>query len=364
MSIFITGGGIISPIGIGTEAFREALWSGVGGLRAGEVRGFEVHRYLESEKTYLDRASAFTLAACALARREAGFEVHRDAGARAGVVLGTAYGCLETMQAYYERVLERGARFASSLLFSHSYANTPASLAAIEFRLQGYHSTVCSGLNSGAIALGQALDALRDGRAEALFAGGVEALSAPLRRGLSAYLRPPPPASGIVLGEGAAVFLLETAASTRAQARLTGWGLAYAQPLGRGEGLRRAIQAALQEAGRAPEEVDGVFASANGWEALEAEEWAALRAVFPKGVAVTALKSRWGETGGANTPLNLAAALAALAESRIPATLAAGPPPPGLDLVVETRPAPLRVALLTSVDFGGSCASLVVERAD
>lgn len=380
MSIVITGGGVISPLGIGTEAFREALWSGAcglcpfdgqEGLWGGQVRGFEVHRYLESEKTYLDRASAFALVACSLARREAGFEVERDAGPRAGVVLGTGYGCLETMQVYYERVLERGARFASSLLFSHSYANTPASLAAIEFRLQGYHSTVCSGLNSGAIALGQALDALQDGRAEALFAGGVEALSAPLLRGLSAYLKPPTEslptlessAPGIVLGEGAAVFLLETKASVQPQARLTGWGLARSQRLGSGEGLRRAIEAALWEAHRSPEEVDVVLASANGWKATEAEEWAALRAVFPQSVPVTALKSRWGETIGASTSLNLAAALAALAEGRIPATLASRPFPAGIDLVTEIRPAALQVALLTSVDFGGSCGCLVVERA-
>jgi 3-oxoacyl-(acyl-carrier-protein) synthase len=307
-------------------------------------------------------------------------------------------------------VLERGAKFASSLLFSHSYANVPASLVAIEYRLRGHHGTVCTGLTSGATALAEAVDALRDGRAEVIFAGGVEALSEPLLRGLSAYLAriadcrlpiadcPESEQSqianrksqianrygvcsllymtetpGIVLGEGAGVFVLETVAHAAARgatawAHLTGVGLARSRRWSSGDGLERAIRAALQEAGRRTEEVDAVFASANGWPAVDDEEAAALRAVFPTGVPVTALKSRWGEPGGAGAALNLAAALAAFADGQIPATLPCRErtpcrsPAAGLDLVTDPRPADLHVVLLTSVDFGGGCVSVVVER--
>jgi 3-oxoacyl-(acyl-carrier-protein) synthase len=177
---------------------------------------------------------------------------------------------------------------------------------------------------------------------------------------------------GIVLGEGTGVFVLETTAHAAARgaaawAHLTGVGLARSRRRDSGDGLERAIRAALQEAGRRPEEVDAVFASANGWPAVDAEEAAALRAVFPAGVPVTALKSRWGEPVGAGVALNLAAALAAFADGQIPATIGRGGPlcqpvAAGLDLVTDPRPADLRVALLTSVDFGGGCVSLVVER--
>lgn len=372
MSIVITGSGIISPVGIGWEAFQTGLWSetrgfdwaeGSGGSASrAEVTDFQVQCFLESEKTYLDRASAFTLAACSLARREAGWETSDVPPGRTGIVLGTAYGCLETMQAYYERLLARGAKFASSLLFSHSYANTPASLAAIEFRLGGYHSTVCAGLTSGAAALAQAADALRDGRAEALLAGGVEALAEPLERGLAGYCWPGRDQArrcGLILGEGAAVFLLETAAQAqrrgaRKLACLTGVGLSHTSSLGCGEGLARAIQAALREAGRGPSEVDVVFANGNGWPPLDDEEATAVRAIFPATVPVVLIKARWGETLGAGAALSLAAALAAFAAGKIPA------PHTGR----REGPTDLRVALLNSIDFGGSCVSLVVEKAE
>ena len=388
--VVITGSGVISPIGIGAAAFRSGLCSGACGIRevrrgdrtgpGAEVPGFSVAHYLESEKTYLDRAAAFALAACSLARREAEWEMAEGATEQAGIVLGTAYGCLDTLRAYYERVLERGAKFASSLLFSHSYANTPTSLAAIEYHLRGYHSTVCTGLTSGATALIQAVDALRDGRAERVLAGGLEALSEPLWQGLSAYLAPvrsdgaenddktSAARPGIVPGEGAGMFVLETAASATArgavaQGRITGAGLARSSSLGTGDGLERGIRAALQEAEREAAEVDVVFAQANGWPAVDEEERAALRAVFPEGVPVTALKSRWGEPLGAGPALSLAAALSAFADGQIPATRPENlPVAADLDGVTAPRSAEVTVALITSIDFGGGCVSLVVER--
>lgn len=218
--ICITGVGVVSSIGIGRESFFAGLRQGR--PNTGAIEGFRIEDYLASSKTYLDRCSAFTLAACALALKESehdddgssfdssGSKALPSAGGDAldtGICLGTAFGCLQTMEDFLGKVLEKGAKFANSLLFSHSYSNSPTSLAAIEFNLSGYHSTVTAGEDSGAAALVQAIDALRLGYADRMLAGGVDALSAPLLRVWSELYGQRMP------GEGAAFFVLETYAS-------------------------------------------------------------------------------------------------------------------------------------------------------
>ncbi|MBI2298899.1 MAG: hypothetical protein HYU66_08120 [Armatimonadetes bacterium] len=223
----LTGIGVVSPIGIGYDDFADSVAQGVAGLApcsanpsvlAGEVLGFDVNRYLVAEKTYLDRCSEFALAATKLCLDHAGLERPPADEERAGIVLGTMFGCHVTMLAYTDRVRKRGVRFATPLLFSHAFANTPASLVSIDFRLRGYHATVTSGRSSGTLALQTALVALAAGHADCVLAGGVEALSREL---VEAYCEElfagddpdeydPFAEHGLVLGEGAAILLLES----------------------------------------------------------------------------------------------------------------------------------------------------------
>lgn len=226
LSAAVTGIGVVSSVGIGYTEFAESLAQGVSGLDVwsgspdgplvGEVVGFDVSEHLVAEKTYLDRCSELALAATKLCLDDAGTR-QPAAEHQVGLVLGTMFGCAATMAAYTERVRRRGARFATPLLFSHAFANTPASLVSIDFRLRGYHTTVSSGAASGAIALSTALVALALGHAQAVLAGGVEALTPELlaawRTDLYAADDPdefdPFACEGTVLGEGAAVLLLE-----------------------------------------------------------------------------------------------------------------------------------------------------------
>ncbi|NUQ02157.1 MAG: hypothetical protein HUU35_20100, partial [Armatimonadetes bacterium] len=221
----ITGIGVVSSIGLGYHEFAAAVTQGVTGLGpwsvdesilAAEILEWDVRPYLVAEKTYLDRCSEFALAAAKLCSDDAGLTALPVSEERAGLALGTAFGCLGTMESYRERVLKRGVRSATPVLFSHAFVNTPASLVAIDFRLRGYHATLTSGAGSGEAALAAAITALACGHSDLVFAGGVEALTPELVAVFgNAGLGDDPDAwdpygeGGVALGEGAAMLLLE-----------------------------------------------------------------------------------------------------------------------------------------------------------
>lgn len=214
--IWVTGIGPVSSIGIGRAAWTDGLRAGACGIGpvslfaadvpAGEVRGFKLAEILPSTKTYNDRASEFTLAACHLALVDAGLTPATLDRWRSGIVMGSVYGCLPTLYTYTAALQQKGVRFANPLLFSHTYANAPASLAAIEFGLGGHHSAF-AGHDAGRQALEAAREALQLGRADLLLAVGVDVLSEPLLRAGAAPDAPAGP-----LGEGACALVLETAA--------------------------------------------------------------------------------------------------------------------------------------------------------
>jgi len=391
--ILISGWGVICALGVGPEAVWTALRQGKSGLReitgfdpepyrsqlAGEVLDFAATDWLLTPKTYLDPATAFTLAAGRMALEGAGFDLPLAGGEQFGIVLGTAYGCLPTMYEYWLRAQARGIKFASSLLFSHSLANTPTSLAAIEYNLRGHHTTVTAGLVSSGQAVVNAVLALRDGRADAILAGGVEVLSEPLFAGLQPYLSPlddgpegcrpfAPTANGTVLGEGTALLILER--MDRAQHR----GLSPAVevrgvfqssfPLGL-DGhrdslpeVKATIQAALADANLTVGEVEAVIAGANGHPTLDAVLAAALRELVGDRVPVTAPKALWGEAWGAGDALNLIAALCALHTGWLPPTPDANSEE--LDLVTEPRPWSGRTVLVVGLDFSGAVIAVLL----
>jgi 3-oxoacyl-[acyl-carrier-protein] synthase II len=171
---------------------------------------FKLESYLSSQKTYLDRCSAFALAGCALALRDAGltWPLNDDTSTHdglCGIALGTHLGCIETMKVFWDKATERGTRLANPLLFSHSYFNTPISLCAIEFGLKGYHTTFCAGQQSGIEAVRAALGAIQLGHAQMMLCGGVEAWT-PTRALLEADSNVSTP-----LGEASVFFVLENA---------------------------------------------------------------------------------------------------------------------------------------------------------
>lgn len=213
--VVITGAGPIASIGIGRQDFRQGLAEGREGIgpserladtgafaAVAECFDFAAEDFLVSKKTYLDRCSELVLCSCILALQDAGVDYRQIDSERLGISLGTAFGCLESMTNHSARVQAKGVRFGSPMIFTHTMANAPTSIACIEYGIRGPAATLCAGSASGACALEFALRRLRDGDADVMLAGGADALSSVLLAGLR-------PDSGIVPGEGACMLVLE-----------------------------------------------------------------------------------------------------------------------------------------------------------
>ncbi len=375
--VVITGVGPVTALGAGREAFAAGLAEGQSacapitrctpvpaGLHvAAEVLDFRVQDYLASEKTYLDRAAEFALAATSLALRAAALEPAAVAGDDTGLVLGSAAGCLETMQLYFKDFLEKGPRLVKPFLFPHTYANTAISLVAIEYGLRGYHNCFAAGWTSSGYALADAFDRVRDGHCTVCLAGGFDALSAPLLAGLAAgglLTRAATPeavaapfsavSDGCVPGEGAAVFVLEArehalARGARILAEIAGAGLAAEtvggapDPAALSAACARAMRAALADAACDAAACGAVLAAAAGHPCLDAAEAVALADVFGAAVPrISAPAALLGALFGATTAVHAAVAVEALCAGSLPAG--------GL--------------LVNALDPGGSAVSLVL----
>lgn len=218
--VAVTGLGILSPMGIGRHATAEALDGGRANLgpptvfdaalysvqRAGEVPGFVPKALLETPKTYLDRCSALTLAACYLAVRDAGLQWLESLPERRSLSHGTAFGCLDSMMAFTSRIQAAGAKSASPIVFSHSFINTPASLAAIEYSVRGPAPTFASGDLAGAEAIIYGAHLVGSGTVDFCLAGGAEALSEALYAALDDAGRL---AAGLTPSEASVMLVLE-----------------------------------------------------------------------------------------------------------------------------------------------------------
>lgn len=389
--IGIKGIGVVSPLGVGIDPFTAALLDGANasissseGLPAGVRLQEDPAEMLETAKTYLDRASALTLAAASLARKEAGWDVDPSPPEKSGIALGTAFGCPDTMLRFWLSVVQKGPRLANTLFFSHSYPNIPASLEAIEHSLAGTHLTFCQGIASGALAVEAAMDAINLGSAKRMIAGGFDTIPA-LNSDNTSSNEPslffanstPLPA------EGAVMLALEPCSKDGSYfCRLVGSGSASFLPLpDEKEGghwllpdeecmagaIAVSMERALASAGRNAADVGLVVLSACGNPALDRAEAAALKSVLHDnldGVAMTALSGRTGCAPGAHALYGIIACGIALREEWIVEVgCPVGPElPDGVTLTLEPGEQPIQLALLNAIDPGGTCVTLVVTR--
>ncbi len=196
--IAITGIGVVSPLGIGRKTVQQAVAAKVCGIgeltlfepagaceHAGEVSGYNWKEFLLSKQTYADRLTQLAVGAAYLALQDAAVETPLPEEADpVGLCFGTQWGCLEAMGKFYEPVASGKGKRASSLVFSHSYPNAPTSLIAIEFGLRGYGTTFTGDARAGLWAVRSAFDAIQDGTARCIVAGGADALSPELLKHL------------------------------------------------------------------------------------------------------------------------------------------------------------------------------------
>jgi len=379
----VTSIGMLSPLGLDPDETAASLREGASAAFpseslkrpdgspwfTAETPPFAIADFV-TPKAFLDRNSALFLAACAGALRAGGLDPKTLPYGRAGLAAASVWGGLDTLDLFFGDYRDKGPRLVKPILFPHTYANTAISLAAMEWTLTGEHLNVVSDRTASGQAICEAAALLAEGRADAMLAGGAEALGLPLLRALEASgplargpaaprLFAPGCPTGPVPSEAGVVLLLESDAAARARG---------ATPLARIRGracaatARAALTDALEQAGVAADAVGFVVLSADGSHA-DAREAEAVRDVFGgRRLPVSAPLGLCGDLQGATTAF-LAACAVLMARAGFLAPIPAQPAAEGLDCVIGAArpPPPGPFAILTTSET--NAAALVLDTA-
>lgn len=405
--IAVTGLGIVSPLGLDTEAYWQGLCAGRSGVDfitefptdklrtdiAASVRGFDPTSVLESrEVDYTGRVVQLGLAAATQAIRQARLEdVDKT---RVASLVSSGQGAVEIFVEQVQRVATRGPRSVSPYFIPSSMPNALAGLIATKFGFMGPSFNVASACATSAhsIALGALL--VLSGDADVVVAGGGEAATCPstiagfgnARALAKAYQGDPTRASrpydkersGFVIGEGAGAMVLESEEhaarrGARPIAWLGGWGMSsdaehVTRPHPEGLGLRLAIEAALRRARVSAAEIGYLNPHATSTPAGDVAEYKALQAVFGaalRQIPISATKSMIGHLLGGAGAAEAIACVCSLRDQKLHPSINVDELDPefDLDLVREARPSDVRFALKTSAGFGGHNCALLFERA-
>jgi len=404
--IAITGMGVVSPVGVGTDAFWAALSSGTSGIStiehfdaseytsriAGYVTDFDPSEVIDrKDARRMSRFQQFALVAADEAIRDAGLNITDDIAERVGVIVGSGIGGLHVMEEQCAVLLERGPGRVSPFLVPMMITDLAAGHISIAYGAKGINYCPVSACSTANHAVGEAAEAIRRGAADAVIAGGFDAGVTPLgvagfcaARALSTRNDDPQAASrpfdsgrdGFVIGEGGAVLVLEDwefaqARGARILAELLGYGAsadAYhiTAPAPDGSGAIRSMRAALDQAQIAPGDVAYVNAHGTSTPVGDVAETNAIKQVFGSDVPlVSSTKSMTGHLLGGAGAIEAAACIMAMREGLVPPTINLTDPDPecDLDYVPNTaRSVEVPVAMSNSFGFGGHNATLIFGR--
>jgi 3-oxoacyl-[acyl-carrier-protein] synthase II len=358
-----------------------------------EAEAFEPEDWLERRTVRrLDRFAQFAVAAARMAEADAELDIGSEPD-RVGAMMATAQGGVWSL-AEVCRELDETGRIHPTLVTAFM-PNMGAGLISIELGLRGPLGSPCTACAASAMAVGGGYDAIRLGRAEVMLCGGSEAGITPLAmagfaamRALSRRNDEPATASrpfdagrdGFVMGEGAAVLVLEELEHARARgarvyAEVGGYGVSsdsfhMTEPDPQGTGQARAMHSALRDAGVAPDDVDYVNAHASSTELGDTTETVAIKAALgeekARSTPISSIKGAVGHCLGAAGAVEAAVTVLALRDNVVPPTINYEDQDPSCDLdyVPNTaRPTELNVALSNSFGFGGHNAVLLLRRA-
>ena len=404
--VVVTGLGLVSPLGIGTRPTWEGLVSGRSGVGpithfdasdypvriAAEVDGFEPADWMPiKEIKKFDLFVHYAVAAADMALADSGLEISDANAERVGVVMGSGIGGLPSIEQSRDTLRDRGPRRVSPFFIPGAIINMPSGVVSIRTGAKGPNSATCTACSTAAHAIGDALLYIRHGYADAIVAGGTEAVVTPMAvagfasmRALSTRNDEPVKASrpwdrdrdGFVMGEGAGMVVLEEYEHARRRgatilAEVLGFGMssdAYhiSAPSDDGDGAMRVMRAALADARLDPERIDYINAHGTSTPVGDRIETIAIKNVFrehARRLMVSSTKSMTGHLLGAAGGLEFAISVLAIREGCVPPTINLDEPDPenDLDYVPHTaREVPVRVALTNSFGFGGTNACLVV----
>jgi 3-oxoacyl-[acyl-carrier-protein] synthase II len=402
--VVITGIGTINPLGLDPEKSWKNALAGVSSTHeieqfdasrlsvriACEVKGFDPTKFMDARNARrMDRFEQYAVASARQAITLSGLDIHAHSD-RVGVVIASAVGGIQTLQDASKTLLTTGPRKLSPFTIPMLMPNGASGMVAIEFGAHGPSFSVASACASGADGVGIAWRMIRFGDVDAMVAGASDATMCELAMGAfdrvgamtrGNSLEVPKPfdknRDGLVMGEGAAVLMLESLTLARKRgakilAELAGYGAtsdAYhvTAPAEDGSGSARAIQLALASAEVKPEDVDYINAHGTGTVLNDLAETKAIKRVFGKlayKIPISSTKSMTGHMMGTTGALEVIFCTLAIRDGKIPPTIHYATPDPecDLDYVPNTaRAKPVRVAVSNAFGFGGHNAVLVIR---
>ena len=408
--VFITGIGIISPLGLDVSTTWSELTQGHSGIDqitafdtegfdtsfAAQVKGFDPEDYLDRKLARrMDRFAQFAAVAAQEACRNAGIKPAEEDPYRTAVIIGSGIGGIITLSQQYEVLRERGPRRVTPFLIPMMLGDMASAQVSMVTGSMGANYCVVSSCSSGADALGQGWEMIRRGQADVVLAGGSEAPISPIAvagfnslRALSRYNEDPQLASrpfdrdrdGFVMGEGSAVLVLEGEEHFRkrqasALAELRGYGATsdahhVTEPNPTGQSAAEAILLALQAAEVDTSEIDYLNAHGTSTPLNDSQETKAIKLALGEEayrVPISSSKSMTGHLLGAGGALEAAFCVLALQHGLIPPTINLHNQDPECDLdytPLKARAQPLNVVVSNSFGFGGHNSVLVLSSAN
>ena len=393
--VVITGLGAVTPLGVGADPLFERWAAGESGILegAGACTDFEPSELLSvKEIRRLDRFSQLALVAAGEAVADAGWDEELPVDPfRAGCIVATGIGGIQTVESQLDVQRERGVQRMSPLGIPAQMSNAAAAAISMKYGIKGQAFAVASACSSGAHAIGSALRMIQYGDADGVVVGGSEATLTTFGFGSFNAMQALSPTGisrpfdarrdGFVMGEGAAVLVLEEASVAEARGatilgEVAGYGStsdAYhlTAPEPSGEAAKRAIELAMSDAGVGPDEVDYINAHGTSTQLNDAAETAAIKRALGEEraykIPVSSLKSATGHLLGAAGAAEAVVTVKTLLTRVIPPTLGYEVPDPECDLDYvpgEARPLVMSngrppVALSNSFAFGGHNVALV-----
>jgi 3-oxoacyl-[acyl-carrier-protein] synthase II len=406
--VVVTGIGLVSSLGIGTEANWAALCAGQSGIGtitkfdaaqfatriAGEVKGFDPLQFVEKKDVKkMDIFIQYAIAAAQFAVDDAKLTITPELGPRAGVFIASGIGGFTTIEREHKALLEGGPRKISPFFIPSAIINLAAGQVSIRFGAKGPNSATCTACSASAHAIGDAFEIIKRGAADVMIAGGSEAAITPMgiggfgaMRALSTRNDEPERASrpfdkdrdGFIVGEGSGVLILEEYEMARSRgariyAEVVGYGMsadAYhiTAPSEDGDGPFRVMGAALKSAGIQPAQISYINAHGTSTPHGDKVETIAITRCFgehAKRLAISSTKSMTGHLLGAAGGLEAGITVLAVYDQVVPPTINLDHPDEecNLDYVPNTkRPLAIEYALSNSFGFGGTNAALLFKR--
>ncbi len=406
--VVVTGVGLLSPVGMGTQANWDALCAGTSGIApitrfdasafstrfAGEVKNFDPLQFINrKELKKMDIFIQFAVAAAQFAMDDAGLKTTPETEDRVGVYISSGIGGFTTIEREHKAYLDGGPRKISPFFIPSAIINLASGQVSIRFGAKGPNLASCTACTASAHAIGDAYEIIRRGAADAMIAGGAEAAVCPMGIGGFAALRAlstrnddPTHASrpfdkdrdGFVLGEGAGIVILEelefaTSRGATIYAEMVGYGMSgdafhMTAPSEDGDGAFRVMKAAMASAGVEPEQVNYINAHGTSTPHNDRIETHAIKRAFgdhARTLAVSSTKSMTGHLLGAAGGLEAGIMALSVRHQMAAPTINLDHPDEGCDLDYvphQARKMKIDYALSNSFGFGGTNGALLFKR--